>query len=88
MRAQLYVARDIGYISEAMFKSLKFKAEECSKLISSFITGLKGSSYGGLQRKLEKSKEERETEEFMVYARKELSKTLPHLYNPDGTKRG
>ncbi len=87
VRAQLYAAHDIGYIKPENFKTLKFKAEEVSKLLSAFVKGVKGSSYDGLQRKHEMGKDERTAEEFMRNARKELSKTLPHLYNPDGTKK-
>src|SRR3990167_4038779 len=34
VRAQLYVALDVGYLDRKKFKDLKFKAEECLKLIS------------------------------------------------------
>lgn len=85
VRAQLYAAYDIGYINDETFKRLKFKAEECSKLLSAFIKGVKSSPHGGLQRKRELSKEERETEEFLRGARRQLSKIHPNIYNPDGT---
>lgn len=87
VRAQLYVAQDIGYVDVETFKRLKFKVEECSKLIFAFIRGLKSSPHGGLQRKREMTKDEQDREEFMSETRRELSKTLPHLYNPDGTKK-
>jgi len=54
VRAQLYAAYDIEYINVQTFKDLKGLAEECSKLISSFIKGLKKSQFDGLQRKKEK----------------------------------
>ena len=85
VRAQLYAAYDIGYLNIETFQRLKSLAEECSKLLSSFIKGLKSSSYDGLQRKGELSKDDQNAADFMRDARKELSKTLPHLYNPDGT---
>ena len=53
VRAQLYAAYDIGYINVETFKYLKSLAEECSKLISSFISGLKKSKFQGLQHKRE-----------------------------------
>lgn len=53
VRAQLYVALDAGYLNEETFKNLKFKAEECSKLISNFTKSLKVSQFTGLQYKHE-----------------------------------
>lgn len=88
VRAQLYIAHDIKYLNTEIFKDLKNQSESCSKLIASFISKLKSSPYQGRQRKKETTKLERDTADFMVEARRELSKTLPHLYNPDGTKRG
>jgi len=87
VRAQLYVAYDVGYLNLETFKSLKLKAEECSKLLSTFIKGVKSSPHQGLQRKREMSKLERDTADFMLESRKELSKTLPHIYNRDGTQK-
>lgn len=85
VRAQLYVACDIGYIDIETFKRLKFKVEECSKLISAFLKGVKSSPHGGLQRKREMTKNEHDTAEFLRDTRKQLSKIHPHIYNPDGT---
>lgn len=51
VRAQLYAALDAGYLNIEMFKHLKGLAEECSKLTSTFINGLKRSDFGGLQYK-------------------------------------
>ena len=85
VRAQLYVAYDVGYIDNQRFKHLKLKAEECSKLISSFVKGVKASPHSGLQRKREMTKLERDTSDFMQDARKQLSKIHPHLYNSDGS---
>jgi four helix bundle protein len=67
VRSQLYAAYDIGYLNVEKFKRLKLKAEECSKLISSFIKGLKGSELSGLQHKKEKTKSEKSAEEFKKY---------------------
>lgn len=64
VRAQLYVALDARYLDEERFKSLKFKAEECSKLIHNFIQGVKTSEFGGLQYKKEKTQKQKEAEEF------------------------
>lgn len=51
VRAQLYVASDIGYLNMETFKYLKGLAEECSKLIASFSLRLKEGGMAGLQRK-------------------------------------
>lgn len=51
VRAQLYAAADIGYLNFETFKYLSSLAEECSKLISNFIEGLKASKFQGLQHK-------------------------------------
>jgi len=51
VRAQLYAAYDIGYINIETFKYLKSLAVECSRLLSTFIKGVKGSQFSGLQRK-------------------------------------
>ncbi len=53
VRAQLYVGYDIGYLNIETFKYLKGKAEECSRLISSFILKVKKNDLGGLRRKIE-----------------------------------
>lgn len=64
VRAQLYVAYDVGYLNIERFKDLNALAVECSRLIASFIRGLKTSPHGGLQFKKEKTKFQREREEF------------------------
>lgn len=90
VRAQLYVACDVGYITPESFKTLKFKVEEISKLLAAFTKGVKGSKFQGLQRKSEKSKEKQDAEDFMRDACKQLSHILshihPHLYNPGTVK--
>lgn len=70
VRAQLYAAHDIGYINVETFKGLKFKAEEVSKLLSSFIKGLKNSPHTGLQHKREKTK----ADEYIDWVERELAK--------------
>lgn len=85
VRAQLYIAHDVGYLNIEIFKSLKSKAEECSRLVASFISKLKSSPNQGLQRKREMTKSERDAAEFMQETRAKLSKIHPHLYNPDGS---
>lgn len=80
VRAQLYAAYDIGYLNIETFKSLKNKAEECSKLLNSFIRAVKSSPNSGLQRKKELTKEEREAEEFLADSRKQLARIHPEIY--------
>ena len=64
VRAQLYVALDAEYITDEQFKDLKFKAEEVSKLLASFIKGVKQSPYSGMQYKEEK-KEDPELDDLL-----------------------
>ena len=64
VRAQLYAACDIRYLNIETFKYLNSLAVECSRLIASFIKGLKSSQFIGTQYKREKSKTQREREEF------------------------
>ncbi len=86
VRAQLYIAHDIGYINVQTFTYLNDLALQTSRLISSFIKALKGSPHQGLQRKKEQTKEEKSTEEFLQDARKELAKVMPHIYGVDAKK--
>lgn len=74
VRAQLYAAHDIGYINIETSKSLKGLAEECSKLIATFISGVKNSPVTGLQYKKEKTKIQRDREEFDQYIKDMLEK--------------
>ena len=53
VRAQLYVALDIGYLNIKTFKYLNGLAVDCSRLISSFISKVKISEFRGLQYKKE-----------------------------------
>lgn len=57
VRAQLYAGLDIGYLNIETFKNLKGLAEECSKLLTSFILKLKQGGLGGMQRKKEFAKD-------------------------------
>ena len=58
VRAQLYVALDVGYLDIEKFKYLKGLAEECSRLVASFIEKLKSGGMSGLQHKAGKDKKE------------------------------
>ena len=51
VRAQLYVALDVRYLNMEKFEYLKNLAEDCSRLINSFIGKLKTGGLGGLQHK-------------------------------------
>lgn len=51
VRAQLYAAGDIGYLNIETFKYLKGLAEDCSRLVASFIEKLKLGGQMGLQNK-------------------------------------
>lgn len=53
VRAQLYVAYDIGYVHIETFKYLNLLAEDCSRLIASFIKKLKAGGMSGMQYKRE-----------------------------------
>lgn len=51
VRAQTYVGYDVGYLNIETFKYLNGLAEQCSRLIASFIAKLKSSGLAGLQQK-------------------------------------
>jgi len=53
VRAQLYVAHDIGYLNIETFKHLNILAQECSRLIASFVRKLKSGGMSGMQFKRE-----------------------------------
>lgn len=57
VRAQLYIASDIGYLNIETFKHLNLLAEECSRPIASFIKKLKIGGRAGLQFKREASRD-------------------------------
>ena len=79
VRAQLYIAHDLGYVNSEKFKYLNSLATECSRLISSFIKSVKSSPLTGLQYKKEKTKRELEREEFDIYLRQIMEKGNPAL---------
>jgi len=70
VRAQCYIAYDVGYLNIETFKHLNGLATECSKLIASFIVKLKRSDVIGSQHKYE-AKED---------PLKEHTKKFPELY--------
>ncbi|MAG12876.1 four helix bundle protein [bacterium] len=78
VRSQLYVASDVGYLNIETFKSLKSLAEECSKLISSFIKSLKRSDVRGLQ-----YKREQKEDPYKVFLREKHPEHYKKLY-PSG----
>ena len=49
VRAQLYVALDVGYLNIETFKDLNNLASECSRLIQSFAERVKGGARRGTQ---------------------------------------
>ncbi len=51
VRAQTYVGHDVGYLNIETFKRLNNLAEQCSRLIASFIAKLKSGGLAGLQQK-------------------------------------
>lgn len=59
VRAQSYVGYDVGYLNVETFKYVNGLAEECSKLIYSFIQKTKQGAESGLQHKLPDSKMEK-----------------------------
>ncbi|TSC91277.1 MAG: 30S ribosomal protein S23 [Parcubacteria group bacterium Gr01-1014_2] len=57
VRAQLYVALDVGYLNDETFKHLNNLCRRCSILISGLIKSLKVSGFKGLQYKKENRKD-------------------------------
>lgn len=49
VRAQLYIALDVGYLNIETFKYLNELVIECSRLLQSFIEKVKGGSQQGTQ---------------------------------------
>src|SRR5437868_2374943 len=47
IRAQLYIAKDLGYIEEAEFLTLKDKVTEVSKMLAGFMNYIVRSDYKG-----------------------------------------
>jgi len=85
VRAQMYVAYDVGYLNVEIFKDLKNRAEECSRLIASFIKSVKSSPNTGLQRKREMSSDERKAVDFELHMKRELARSSPKLYGKGGS---
>ena len=57
VRAQLYVAYDVGYLNVETFKRLNRLVEDCSILLARFIKSLKISTFQGQQYKKEHKKD-------------------------------
>ncbi len=74
VRAQLYVALDVGYLNIETFKRLNGLVSECSKLVSNFIKSLKASEFKGLQFKREKTQDQKDKEEFNAYLKEIIEK--------------
>lgn len=64
VRAQLYVAFDVGYIDISKFRYGLGLCDECSRLIQSFLFKVKSAGQQGLQFKKEKTKRQLEEEAF------------------------
>ena len=80
VRAQLYVALDAGYLNIEKFKHLNNLAVECSRLIASFIKGLKVSKFKGLQYKIVRKEEE----DYMVkWYRENRPEEFAKYYDPE-----
>jgi four helix bundle protein len=86
VRAQTYVAHDVGYVNVQTFKDLHGRAEECSRLLSSFIKAVKTSEHAGLLRKTEPNKRSATALEFEKEMQAELAKILPHIYGKKDSK--
>ena len=50
VRSQLYIACDLGYITNVQFEEAVSQSVELSKLIYAFIKSLKTSSYRGIKK--------------------------------------
>ena len=74
VRAQLYVALDVGYLNMEMFKSLNNLAQECSRLIQSFAEKIKTGSRSGTQFKAIKKSDD--IQEVFKQANPELHKNI------------
>jgi four helix bundle protein len=83
VRAQLYIANDIGYLNIQIFENLKGKAEETSRLINSFIKAVKSSEHQGLQRKAELTKQEREDLQDELERLTVLAQNNPTVFAPE-----
>ncbi len=66
VRAQTYVGYDVGYLNIEKFKRVNGLAEECSRLIYSFIIKTKDGAHSGLQYKQPASKGDALMESLMA----------------------
>lgn len=85
VRAQTYAGYDAGYLNSEIFKDLNAKAEECSRLLSSFIKAVKSSEHAGLLRKAGPTKRTAAARAFEKEMQAKLAEILPHIY---GDKKG
>lgn len=83
VRAQTYAAYDIGYLDSEKFTSLRFKAEECSKMIAGFIKGVKSSPFEGTQRKRVPTKREQAILDFDRENLAFLAQQNPRVFGPE-----
>ena len=74
VRAQLYVALDIGYLNTERFKYLNELVLDCSRLIYSFIQKIKVSEFKGLQYKKGQRKMSEEEIEFDKHLNEMMAK--------------
>jgi four helix bundle protein len=80
VRAQLYIASDIGYLNIEKFIYLKNLSEEVSRLLFSLIKKIKTSEYSGTQYKKEKTKKQIELEKMDLEHTRILAESMPNLY--------
>ena len=74
VRCQLYISLDAGYIDMSTFRNGLKLTDECSRLLFSFIAKVKSGSQTGLQYKKEKTKTQKDSEEFSAYLREVIAK--------------
>lgn len=74
VRCQLYISLDAGYIDMSTFRNGLKLTDECSRLLFSFIAKVKSGSQTGLQYKKEKTKTQKENEEFSTYLKEIIAK--------------
>ena len=79
VRAQLYVALDVGYLNIETFKYLNGLATQCSRLISSFISKVKTSEFKGLQYRKEYRKGMSDINKMLLEGHPEWRE----FYNPE-----
>ena len=72
VRSQLYTALDVGHLDVETFKHLNGLALDCSRLIASFIKGLKVSKFHEHQFKKEKTQAQIERDRFLEELKKSV----------------